>query len=184
MVNGRWCRRPRYVHRIAFALLVLTRLVFSQRCRTDSFRVVTRIARCAIHLASSPTHSDSVAIALALPAAFDASRHSSLASMASWPVISMLRIRFDDARVSIAPGAFPIAFAAMDNLCAVPIDLDAARLHLQVQAPSWVSMLTWCVCSIDALVSGLPRTFLDIVDTTWYGCFAARLVWLVSRSTW
>ena len=36
MVDGRWCRRPRYVRRIAFALLVLTRLVFSQRCRTES----------------------------------------------------------------------------------------------------------------------------------------------------
>ena len=143
-----------------------------------------RIACCAIHSASSPTHLDSVAIALALLATFDASRHSSLASMASWLVISMLRICFDNTRVSIAPGAVPIIFAAMDNLCTVPIDLDATRLHLQVQVPSWVSMSTWCVRSIDALVSGLPRTFLDVVDTAWYGCFAARLVWLVSRSTW
>ena len=37
MVNGRWCRWPRYVRCIAFVLLVLTRLVFSQRCCTDSF---------------------------------------------------------------------------------------------------------------------------------------------------
>ena len=37
VVDGRWCRWPRYVHCIMFALLVLTCLVFSQRCRTDSF---------------------------------------------------------------------------------------------------------------------------------------------------
>ena len=143
MVDGRWCGHPRYVRRIAFALLVLTRLVFSQRCRTDLFRVVTCTARCAVHSASSPIHLDSIAIAPALPTAFDASRHSSLASTASWPVISMLRVRFDDARVSIARGAYTIISGALENVTAVPIDLDASRLLSVVQMTSWWPISTW-----------------------------------------
>ena len=104
--------------------------------------------------------------------------------MASWPVVSTWRIRSDAALAPVAPGVFLIASGTLNNLTAVPIDLDASRLHLQVQAPSWVSMSTWCVRFINALVSDAFRTFLDALDAAWHERFAARLVWLVSRSTW
>ena len=183
VVNGRWYRRPRYVRHIAFALLVLTRLVFSQRCRTDSFRVVTRTARCAVHSALSPIHLDSIAIAPALPTAFNASRHSSLASMASWPVISTWCIRSDNALAPAAPGVCPIVSSAVDNLCAVRIALDDIRRLLLASMASRGSISTWCVRFIGALVSDHLREFLDIMGTAWYGRFTARLTWLLSRST-
>lgn len=47
---------------------------------------------------------------------------------------------------------------------------------------SQASTLTWCVRFIDALATGIPRTFLDVVDTAWYDRFAIQLIWLISGS--
>ena len=104
--------------------------------------------------------------------------------MASWPVISTLRVRFDDARVSIAPGACPIVPGAVENLCAVRIALDNSRCLLLAQTTSWPGISTQRVRFDDALVSDYPRAFPDVIGTAWYGRFAVRLVWLLSGSTW
>ena len=146
---------------------------------------MTRTTRCAVHSALSHIRLDSIDIALALLTAFDASRHSSLASMASWPgAISTLRVRFDDALVFLGPGMSSIVFGMADNPCMVRIALDDSRCLLLARTTSWPGISMQRVRFDDALVSDYPRAFLDVIGTSWYGRFAAQLVWLLSRSTW
>ena len=102
----------------------------------------------------------------------------------SWPVSSTLRVRFDDARAPVAPGTPPFDLGAIYNLCVVRIALDDSWCLLQVSMTPWSSKTMGCVRFIDAFVADPPRTFLDVVYTAWYGCFAARALWLLARSTW
>ena len=81
-IDGRRCGWPRYVRRLAFALSVLTRLVFSQRCRTDSFRVAACAAHCAALTTWFPIHLIAFAITPALQIVLDVSQSISLTSMA------------------------------------------------------------------------------------------------------
>ena len=181
MTEG-WCGWPRCVRHRALAPFLLTRPDFSQRPGIDSFRVAACAARCTIRPAPSPIVSDTIAIALALPFAVDFSRLDFLTRMAFRPSNSALRARFDVALVLLGPGASFIISGALDNRTVVPVDLGAFRVSLHLQAPSWACSSTWCVRFIDALVSDLPRTFLDVVNTAWCDCFAAWVVWLASSS--
>ena len=101
-----------YMHCIAFALLVLTCLVFSQRCHTDSFQVVVCTTCCTIHSALSPTNCDSITITPVLPIAFDNSRLNSLTQMASWPCNSTLHICFNVTLVAVGSGDFLVGVGA------------------------------------------------------------------------
>ena len=77
---------------------------------------------------------------------------------------------------------FFVVSSALYNLYAVQIDLDTFCVPLHLQLTSWACISTWCIHSIDALVSDAFKTFLVTLDTIWYECFAARLVWLDSSS--
>ena len=180
MVGGRWCGRPMCVRHPVVAPSVLTCLDFSQWTRVDSFRV----AACAVLSALSPIRLVAISVALALPTALGVSRLDSLARMATRPSISTRRVRFFDALVSIAPGAYPIVSGAVDNISAVPNALDNSRVPLQAQLASWPITSTRRARFAAAAVRIVSGAFLCAMDVAWYGRFAARLVWLLSRSTW
>ena len=57
------------------------------------------------------------------------------AQMASWPFISIWRVRFNVSAAPVASTAYPIVFCAFDNVLAVRIDL-------QLRVASWPGFST------------------------------------------
>ena len=69
-----------------------------------------------------------------------------------------------------------IAFGVIYNILVVQIDLSASRLPLLTSMASRSSISIQCVCSVNALISDIPRTFLVPVGVALCGCFAAQVV--------
>ena len=128
--------------------------------------------------------SDTVSIAFAAPIALDVSQHLQLAYMVSWLDFSTRRVRFDSALAPVAAGMYPIEFGAVNNRSAVPNALDTSQCLWFAQMAIRAISSTWCVRSVDALVTDASRAFWVILEIAWYDCFVVRLLWLLSRSTW
>lgn len=76
-----------------------------------------------------------------------------------------MRVRFDDALGPVAAGTYPIIFGAVDNVAAVPIDLDVSSSPL---CPP--DLVPWH----NAFVSIALGAFLSTLEVTWYDRF---VVW-------
>ena len=128
--------------------------------------------------------SDTVYIAFAAPIALDVSQRLRLAHMASWPFSSISRIRFDFALVPAAAGTHAIVFGAVNNRSAVPNALDTSQCLWFAQMATWAISSTWCVRSVDALITDAFRTFWVVLGIAWYDRFVVWLVRLVWKSPW
>ncbi|KAN0094298.1 hypothetical protein V8E55_002585 [Tylopilus felleus] len=89
-----------------------------------SFRVAACCACYAVHSLLCPIVLNAVTNVFSPPTALDNSQLVPLPQLASWPFISMLRVRFDDALVFVIPGTFHIVLATVNNAFAVRIDLE------------------------------------------------------------
>ena len=158
---AKWIRWLRCVRRRALALLVLTRLVFSQRLRFDPFRIAGCVARCATHLAPSPIVSGAFDIVSAAPIVLNASHRLLVTLWASWPYISTWRVRI---AVAVAPVAMATLAIVFDVVCidsTPPTALDGSRpvlLH---------SMASRSVSRHDTFVAS-SRRFLSSSGLPWW----------------
>ncbi|KAF8556304.1 hypothetical protein OG21DRAFT_1506752 [Imleria badia] len=96
--------------------------------------------------------------AVRLGIVLDASQLGLLTLMTSWPGIWVLRIRFDDALVPLAPGVYPIAFTSVDNFFAIRIALDDSQLVQVAQLTSWRSISTRHARLVEAPIRLRPST--------------------------